>query len=228
MSDKPVVVATLLTGKCPERIKMAKIAVECFFAQDYSHRELLIVNHGEESLGFPDAREYMVTRDVYRTLGDLRNYAMECAQPNLVVTWDDDDWYAPNYISEMVDRWKPGHLVNYKFQTRHDVQSNSSYVCGLNGGHHGQVLYDSRCGYRYQQLNVAEDTKFMWCFGKSRITFDNDALFYCRLAHPWNTWGRKHIMKGHEKSKNYHHKMGAKQKEFIAKIRKVYGLPAKV
>lgn len=228
MSEKPLVTATLLTGVCPERRKMAKIAAQCFFQQDYQNKELLILNQSKESLEVENALELMISRDVFVTLGDIRNYAMDAVSRGLIAVWDDDDFAAPHYMSEMVSHWEPGRLVQYRNQMRHDIVSNSSFVCVLKSGHHGQILCDSQCGFRYPSLNAAEDTEFMKCFGRNRYAFDNDCLFYCRLAHPWNTWNRNFIMKGHQKSKNYYHRLGPTQKAFIQQIRKIYDLPMQV
>lgn len=79
-------------------------AIGRFLAQDYEHAELVILDDGE------DAAEYLVPAHAklryvraakHLTLGAKRNAA--AARGEVLLHWDDDDWYAPERIRLQVE-----------------------------------------------------------------------------------------------------------------------------
>ena len=73
--------------------------------QDYPHVELVVVDDGTEPLvdlldGLPNCR--YVRLDERSTIGYKRNVACEVARGDIVVQWDDDDWYGPHRVSRQV------------------------------------------------------------------------------------------------------------------------------
>ena len=73
--------------------------------QDYPHVELVVVDDGTEPLadlldGLPNCR--YVRLDERVTIGHKRNAACEVARGDIVVQWDDDDWYGPHRVSRQV------------------------------------------------------------------------------------------------------------------------------
>lgn len=81
-----------------------KIAIEYFLRQDYIEKELIIVCDKESDLPFIEANERIKAfiLPVYYTLGNKRNFACWKAVGNAIVHLDDDDWYAPDYITHCV------------------------------------------------------------------------------------------------------------------------------
>ncbi len=225
--------AMMITGKCPERVPLARVAAECFLRQTYPDRRLLIVNHGAEPLRiqvrtnpgdvYVGCDEVMVTRTELPTLGDLRNRALDLCMQGLVCTWDDDDWMADDYMATMVSAYRHGHLVVMQRQLRHDLVNNTSYVKRASDGHNGQVLYDAGTPYRYPELDRHEDSHFANHFGARRVMLWNDPAVYIRMCHGHNTWNRRHIMGGLSQRQNIH-VLTRKQTALVAAVRQLYGL----
>lgn len=231
--ENPVRVhAMMITGKCPERIPMARVAAECFLRQTYPDRRLLIVNHGDEPLRvqvrqnpgdrYVGCDEVMVTRRELPTLGDLRNRALDLCLSGLVCTWDDDDWMADDYMATMVSAYRLGCIVLMRRQLRHDLEANTSFIKQATDGHCGQVLYAAGTRYRYPSLDRHEDSVFAEQFGVRRILLVNDPAIYVRIFHGHNTWHRQHVM-GVLSAKTNVHVISKAQMALVARVRRLYG-----
>lgn len=109
MHDAPLVSCLMVTR---QRLAMAKRAIDCYAAQDYDARELVIVCDGE---GDRDTLErYAATRCGQRvtvtehrlgslSLGALRNTAIALARGGVICQWDDDDLSHPLRLSHQVE-----------------------------------------------------------------------------------------------------------------------------
>lgn len=100
----PLVTCICLTTKA--RLGWLPRAVECFAAQTYPMRELLIIS--EDTF---DLTEVLKTHYVFGvssprglTLGAKHNYACGRAMGDLIAKWDDDDWSDPRRIEDQVAR----------------------------------------------------------------------------------------------------------------------------
>ncbi|HET9442832.1 MAG TPA: glycosyltransferase, partial [Acidimicrobiales bacterium] len=81
-------------------------AVRYFLAQDFPDRELVVVDDGPDPvadlLPTGDAVRYLrVERRM--TIGAKRNLACSLASGDVLIQWDDDDWYGPDRIRLQVD-----------------------------------------------------------------------------------------------------------------------------
>jgi glycosyltransferase involved in cell wall biosynthesis len=108
--SRPLISCLMVTRQRPA---MAKRAIDCFGAQDYSPRELVIVSDGYEE--YEDLREYgtrvcgpglvMSWADRgARPLGELRNQAVELARGDVICQWDDDDLSHPRRLSAQFEQ----------------------------------------------------------------------------------------------------------------------------
>lgn len=90
-------------------------AIACYLAQDWPDKELIVVDDGmdrvEDLLRYVSGAKYFFFREENlpahrpRTpIGTKRNYACERASGEVIVHWDDDDWSAPERISDQVAR----------------------------------------------------------------------------------------------------------------------------
>ena len=80
-------------------------AIRYFLRQDYPNKELLIVDDGTDPVGDlvpPDSSVKYVRLHGRRETGTKRNLGSEAASGDLVMSWDDDDWYGPHRISYQV------------------------------------------------------------------------------------------------------------------------------
>ena len=185
-------------------------AIACFLRQDYPDAELLIVDDGSEpvpDLVPPDPRVRYVALPSRVSVGAKRNLACEQASGEIVLHWDDDDWHAP-------------HRVRYQVEA---LLEHGADVCGIN-----QILfYDSRNGTawlyaypreerfwlygsslcyrrafwdrsRFADVNVGEDTRFVWQSSDARMIALADSTFHVSIIHggnvsaPWPSGGCWH------------------------------------
>lgn len=71
-------------------------AIEMFLRQTYADKELIIVDDGEDSVAdlIPAGPSVRYLRESRRiSVGDKRNLACDAARSEVVLHWDDDDWY---------------------------------------------------------------------------------------------------------------------------------------
>ncbi|HET6400431.1 MAG TPA: glycosyltransferase [Candidatus Kapabacteria bacterium] len=85
------------------RFEFTKTAIHCFQNQTYPMKELVIVEHAPKNellaeyvRGLDDPRiSYYRVPNAKTSLGDVRNYSIECAKGHFVAIWDDDDLFDP-------------------------------------------------------------------------------------------------------------------------------------
>jgi Anp1/Glycosyltransferase sugar-binding region containing DXD motif/Glycosyl transferase family 2 len=87
------------------RLPLAERAIRCFLAQTYTRAELVVVDDGADgalenhvrALADPRIRLHRLPPEG-RTLGELRNIAVDLATGPYVCQWDDDDLYDPERL----------------------------------------------------------------------------------------------------------------------------------
>ena len=88
------------------REKFIPLAINYFQRQDYPNKELVVVDDGKvsvkELLPADTNIRYEKLNRPYLT-GAKRNYACEMSAGEIILHWDDDDWYAENWISHQVN-----------------------------------------------------------------------------------------------------------------------------
>jgi len=93
-------------------------AIRYFLAQDYPHKELIIVDDGEDAVGDlvpEDARIRYIRLQGKTVLGEKRNRAAADARGEIIVHYDDDDWSAP---------WRLGYQIE-------ELLTSGADICGL-------------------------------------------------------------------------------------------------
>ncbi len=80
---------------------------QCFQHQTYADRELLIYDDSPERSTFFDEKGQDNVKYFHSeqrlTIGEKRNYLIEQAEGEVIVHFDDDDFYSPQYIDFMVN-----------------------------------------------------------------------------------------------------------------------------
>jgi glycosyltransferase involved in cell wall biosynthesis len=175
------------------------LAVECFLRQDYENRELVVADDGDHPIGslLPiDSRIRYVRLDGTYTVGAKRNLACAQARGDYLFHWDDDDWYPP---------WRIRRQMNEFAQTGLDISGSSEilyydgvadqawrYSYALNGSSWvcGNTLayrkgYWER--YKFPDLQIGEDAKFIWAGGQNGVIDMRDASICVAMIHAGNT-----------------------------------------
>lgn len=200
-ASEPLVSALMITGLGGSRINLAKLSLECFEAQTWEDKELIIINHGSTPIsnGQKGVREFFVSKESGTTLGDLRNISLEKASGEYVIQWDDDDYHHPAQITEMMRHRSKAEVVLLSCQIRASLERGSAYYRSVEGGQHMAFLHRREIPYRYPSFERREDTVFLNQFN-SRYVIQNEPgslpgpELYIRFFHGENVWDEQHIM----------------------------------
>jgi glycosyltransferase involved in cell wall biosynthesis len=144
-------------------------SVAMFLAQDYPHKELIILNDcaGQELLGaFPGVR-IVNQNSRFTSLGEKRNTCIRLAKGSVIAIWDDDDVYLPWRLSlswSEMDRlgtpfYRPAEFWAYWGDDNlHDNQSVPGWVS------HAWVMFRKELWEKvggYPPADVGEDAQFL-------------------------------------------------------------------
>ena len=196
MLDKPLVTCIMPTAN---RRMFLTFAIRYFLEQDYSNAELIIIDDGIKSnfnlIPSHPRISYFYYDEPLGTIGIKRNIACEKAKGEIIVHWDDDDYYASDWITNQVDA-----LIN-----------SGADITGLNSVNFYSVLTEKSfiyqdtsldkpwlCGatlvfkkslwkkYHFVNLQVGEDSDFLLNSGGSIYASNHSAKFTAFL-HAKNT-----------------------------------------
>ncbi|HUE78397.1 MAG TPA: glycosyltransferase family 2 protein [Sphingomicrobium sp.] len=192
---RPIVSALMPTA---DRRRFVPQAIAQFLAQNRDDAELLILDDGNDPVSdlIPaDPRIRYLRDSPRRPLGDKRNRLCELARGDIILHWDDDDWYAPDRIARQVAA----------------LEASGADICGLDRviflSEDGERAWDYVyrgggrwvCGaslayrrsfwerHRFAPIAAGEDTR--WVFGAAGAAIhsmaDND--FLVSRVHGGNT-----------------------------------------
>jgi glycosyltransferase involved in cell wall biosynthesis len=174
-------------------------AIEYFLQQDYPHRELIVLDDGTDPIGDlvpDDQRIRYIRQNQKRMIGAKRNLACSEARGEIIVHWDDDDWMADwrlsyqvkSLIKEQADICGLDRLLFYAPDSGQSWQyiypkNSAPWVAG------GTLCYTNAFWRRnpFPELNVGEDTRFVWGNRSKKILALHEYKFYVALIHPHNT-----------------------------------------
>lgn len=105
-SEYPLISAILLAG----RVQLEDIlnSIECFKAQTYPNKELIIVNNVESqyaasALEIPATPHiFLIDTPLKLSAGKARNFGMAAASGSIIAQFDADYWFAPSRLSAQV------------------------------------------------------------------------------------------------------------------------------
>ena len=165
-SDLPLISCIMPTYGRPAYVNEA---VQMFLAQDYPHKELILLNDcsGQQfDFDHEDVRVFNIDQR-YSTLGEKRNDAVELACGELLAVWDDDDVYMPWRLSFSLAEMRRYQTPFYRAAEfwaywggpeLHDNQSVPGWV------HHPNTLFTKELWSRvggYPDQGVGEDAEFL-------------------------------------------------------------------
>jgi ADP-heptose:LPS heptosyltransferase/glycosyltransferase involved in cell wall biosynthesis/SAM-dependent methyltransferase len=174
-------------------------AIRLFLAQDHPEKELLILDDGTDAIAdlVPADPRIRYLRETRRApIGAKRNRACEVAHGEIIVHWDDDDWYAPWRLSYQVSALQAADAdacgldrVLYRDEADSAVWE---YVWPQGGGAwlHGATLCYRRALWQrggFPAVAVGEDTQFLRAHPTARLVALPRTGFYVGRIHAANT-----------------------------------------
>jgi glycosyltransferase involved in cell wall biosynthesis len=196
LSPPPFVSCIMPTAN---RRRFVPDAIAQFLAQDYPARELIVLDDGEDAVEdlVPDhpAVRY-VRRARHRSLGAKRNAACELACADIILHWDDDDWYAPHRIRAQVDALAStgAEVCGIDKVLFYDPRAPSAWEYAYPPGGapwvYGATLCYRRDFWRahpFADVTVGEDNMFAGAARPGEICVMPDNRFFVGLVHSANT-----------------------------------------
>ena len=113
-----------------DRSQLLRRALKYFREQDYKNIEWQILDDSSSPADWvndiTDGNIFYERVDKQMTLGEKRNYLVDKARGDIIVQFDDDDYYAPNYVSSMVSTLceRGADLINLRGWFLYDVRSH--------------------------------------------------------------------------------------------------------
>lgn len=175
-------------------------AVDFFLHQDYPNIELIIIDDSEESIAslIPEHPNihYIYGNSIGNNLGKVRNIACEKASGEIIVHWDDDDWYAHDWVSRQVDALISSGAditglcdINFfsaftnKRWTYRDTEKGKPWVYG------GTLAYWKSFWRKhpFHRLQAGEDNEFIWNSPEAKIHPHNYNDGYLGFIHGDNS-----------------------------------------
>lgn len=188
------------------RRAFVELTLQCFQAQTWPSKELVVVDDGTDPVGDllegrPGVRYARVPCRM--TIGAKRNLACEMAQGEFIAHWDDDDWYSPRRLAEQMAPLMTQQCDATGLVTTHVLEMPSARFWTLSGNLHqrmfmgdvvgGTLLFPKsllRQGFRYPEMNLAEDAALIRQFSqrRKRIQRVADPGLFIYVRHGHNTW----------------------------------------
>ncbi|HEX4278316.1 MAG TPA: glycosyltransferase family 2 protein [Bryobacteraceae bacterium] len=169
-------------------------AIECFLGQTYQHRELLIVADGEDirDLIPDDPRIRLLYLTGAADIGDKRNFGCDRAAGETIAHWDDDDFSAPERLSDQLQRLEESRkaVTGYHSMRFTDGANWWKYEGTRNYSLGTSLCYrrDWWATNRFPSLQIGEDNQFVataWSAGQL-ATADAGDLMHATI-HSGNT-----------------------------------------
>ena len=191
--EQPLVTCIMPTAN---RKEFVSAAIDNFLKQDYPNAELVIIDDGIESCidiipDKPNIR-YFYSKPL-GTIGIKRNVACEKANGKFIIHWDDDDWYAPDWISQQTEALLAskaditglGEVIFYSLTQSFGyagTDENGRWLCGAT------IAYKKKLWsqYPFSNLQIGEDTDFLLNSG-GKIFVLNYLNGFKALIHDKNT-----------------------------------------
>jgi glycosyltransferase involved in cell wall biosynthesis len=202
-TDVPLVSCVMATR---DRVDFALQAVALFLRQDYEHRELLVVDDGDDDLAarLPDDPRVRYLRTPRgESIGAKRNRACAAARGAFLAQWDDDDWYGPGRLSAQLAPLLAGTADITGLVARHFLELEDWRFWSVSpdlhrrlfvGDIHGGTLVFARRVWeklaQYPPRSLAEDAALLFRArqrGARLQRIDGDGLFVY-LRHGANAW----------------------------------------
>lgn len=143
-------------------------AIACYLAQSYEARELLIVADGVDVRDLVPDREdiRLIHVEEGRRIGEKRNYGCGLARGKFIAHWDDDDYSAPDRLSEQVASLQNAGKAVAGYWSMHLTDGQRWWFFNFNGPEFAigtSLLYERSwwAAHQFPLVQVGEDGAFM-------------------------------------------------------------------
>jgi len=203
MRDIPKISCLMLTRN---RFTPFKNAIKDFLNQDYSNKELIIVNNGNFLYKYR-AREYLkningnitYVESEKLSIGELRNLGMSRCRGEFIAIFDDDDRHREDRLSKQIEMCLKSNVTGTVLRNFIAVEGKNRNFCHINHGLDGTLLFQNPYGYiKYTDINQGEDTAFIKKLkekGYLIIVLELEHELYEYHYHGRNTVSRTHFRK---------------------------------
>ena len=193
-----------------DRSQLLRRALKYFREQDYKNIEWQILDDSSSPADWVndviDRNIFYERVDKQMTIGEKRNYLVDKARGDIIVQFDDDDYYAPSYVSSMVSTLcdRGADLINLRGWFLYDVRSHFFGYWDLMQKHGLHYLCDpAGVSLRIIKQNDDDWTNnhvgfgFSYAFKKKickevkfpHLDWDEDTTFYLNAASSFKTDG---------------------------------------
>lgn len=170
-------------------------AIECFFAQTYENKELIILDDGIDKVYdlIPnDIRIIYKSAEPKIVLGTKRNMCIDMARGELIAIFDDDDWHSPNRLSfqiyNLLNNGKD--LCGLKSVYYHDIENNKNYLFSTNTHNllvDGTIIFKKSIYTAFNEQQIAATVSFINTIPlEQQLLLDMPEL-YIATIHKYNT-----------------------------------------
>lgn len=183
------------------RSELARQALECFWNQTYSHRELIVLDDAERP-SFPggiamDGVKYLRLEETLN-IPQKRNKCCELAQGQAIAHFDSDDWSAPERLQTQMDVLQRSGLSVTGFHSilfydmtnkrAHSYSYKPDFALGTSLVYTKQWWEANRWK---ENKSIASDNSYVGWAGQRNqlVTSDSDGLMVARI-HGENTSGK--------------------------------------
>ena len=193
--NKPHVSCIMPTAN---RQNFISLAVHYFLNQDYRDAELVIVDDGKESVKslLPDHRriKYFYTEPL-GSIGNKRNYACKKSKGEIIMHWDDDDYYAHDWISRQLNVLQSSNAdivglnkiiffspLVQKYWNYADTDTIRPWLSGATMAYRKSFWKE----HPFNDIHIGEDYDYLWNSGAKILAYDYPNGFVATL-HAGNT-----------------------------------------
>ncbi len=187
-------------------IKLLRRAINCFKAQTYPVKEMVIVYESDDvhiknylqTVSDDNIFYYEVPSDPKLPLGELRNISVEKCSGEYFCQWDDDDWYSSNRLEvqyeAIVKNCKGASMLSYWLMF--DSKTNTAYLSSFRLWE-GSILCRKSIikeETKYASMEKSEDTALLKQLIESNYIFPViKPNLYIYVFHGKNTWDYNHF-----------------------------------
>ncbi|MEO6949661.1 MAG: glycosyltransferase family A protein [Ginsengibacter sp.] len=173
-------------------------AIQYFLRQDYPQKELIIIDDGTDKIEdiVPEnslIRYYRLENKI--SVGAKRNFCNNESKGDIIMHWDDDDWYSSKRISYQMNALlkEQSEICGINNLLYLDLLNKNAYMYVYQPGQRTWLAGSSMCYFKrlwennkFDEINVGEDGLFIWRVSSKQITVLSDITISIHTIHDNN------------------------------------------